>query len=178
MHLLAISLFELGQFLRIVLWIFVPIFVIVLLITTYLHHRRKRQAPRLALETGELSVPVESISADPEPPEGDDLYKGLLWMKEKFEEYRVQSDERMSAFKGQLDQRAATIEGLKEELAQAKEKIAELSGKLENNMSLLMNIHKELDKSINAEQPQPREQTLAAMPEAAIGGSGELAKEG
>lgn len=178
MYLLAISLFELGQFLRIVLWIFLPIFVIVLLITTYIHHRRKRQAPRLALETGEILAPVESISADVEPPEKDDLYKGLLWMKEKFEEYRVQSDERVSALKGHMDQRAATIEALKEELAQAKEKIADLSGKLENNMSLLMNIHKELDRSINAEQPQPRELPLPATPEAASGGTGELAKEG
>jgi len=178
MHLLAISLFELGQFLRIVLWIFLPIFVIVLLITTYIHHRRKRQAPRLALETGELSVPVGSVSADPEPPEGDDLYKGLLWMKEKFEEYRVQSDERVSALKGDLDQRVATIEALKGDLAQAKEKIADLSGKLENNMGLMMNIHKELNILLGAEPSQPREQPLPATPEAASGGPGELAKEG
>ena len=172
MHLLAISLFELGQFLRIVLWVFLPIFVIVLLIITYIHHRRKRQAPRLALEAGELLVSVESIPADMEPPEGDGLYKGLLWMKEKFEEYRVQSDERMSALKGQLDQRAATIEALKRELAEAQEKIADLSGKLESNMGLLMKIHKELDTSLTTEP------AMATMPEAANGGPGEFAKEG
>ncbi|MDO6431187.1 hypothetical protein Q4E93_11345 [Flavitalea sp. BT771] len=172
MHLLAISLFELGQFLRIVLWVFLPIFVIVLLITTYIHHRRKRQAPRLALEAGELLVPVEAIPAELLQPEGDNLYKGLLWIKEKFEEYRLQSDERMSVLKGQLDQRAATIEALKGELAQAQEKIADLSGKLENNMELLMKIHKELDTSLVAKP------AVAAMPEAASGGPGELAKEG
>jgi uncharacterized coiled-coil protein SlyX len=171
MHVLAISLFELGQFLRIVLWVFLPIFVIVLLITTYIHHRRKRQAPRLALEAGEMLVPVASMPEDLEHPEGDGLYKGLLWMKEKFEEYRVQSDERMSTLKGQLDQRAATIEALKGELAQAQEKIADLSGKLENNMGLLMKIHNELDKSL---VPEP---AMATMPEAASGGPGELAKE-
>jgi uncharacterized coiled-coil protein SlyX len=172
MHLLAISLFELGQFLRIVLWVFLPIFVIVLLITTYIHHRRRRRPPQLALEAGELFVSAGPISADLEQPEGDSLYKGLLWMKEKFEEYRVQSDERMSALKADLNQRAATIEALKEELAQAQEKIADLSGKLENNMGLLMKIHKELDTSLTAEP------AMATMPEAASGGPGELAKEG
>jgi len=78
----------------------------------------------------------------------------------------------MSALKVQLDQRAATIEALKWELAQAQEKIADLSGKLENNMGLLMKIHKELDTSLTTEPALP------AMPETASGGPGELAKEG
>ncbi|MBN9379974.1 MAG: hypothetical protein J0H74_04380 [Chitinophagaceae bacterium] len=137
MYLLLITLFELGQFLRIVLWVFIPLFVIILLITTYIHYRRKRQAPAAALETGELLLSVESIPADMEEPDEDNLYKGLLWMKQKFEEYREQSDQRVSA--------------LKEELAQAKEKIADLTGKLDS--------------------------LLGSMPEAASGGSGELVKE-
>jgi len=158
MHLLLITLYELGQFLRIVLWVFVPLFVIVLLITTYLHHRRKRQSAEVALETGEWLLPEGPAPEEREQPEENDLYKGLLWMKEKFEEYRVQSDERVSA--------------LKEELTQAKEKIADLTGKLEYNMSLLMNMHKELDRSMNTDNPP------AVMPEAANGGSGEqLTKE-
>ena len=174
MHLLAISLYELGQFLRIVLWVFVPIFVIVLLITTYLHHRRKRRTAQMALETGELLLSagsIESIPADMDQPDEDNLYKGLLWMKQKFEEYRIQADERVGALRVQVDQRGAAIEALKEELAQAKEKIADLTVKLETNMSLLMNIHKELDKTLAAEIPP------ATTPEAANGGSGELAKE-
>jgi hypothetical protein len=48
---------------------------------------------------------------------------------------------------------------------QAKERIAELTGKLENNMNLLMNIHKELDRSLN-----PGGAPAALKPEAADGG--------
>jgi len=160
MHFLIISLYELGQFLRIVLWVFLPLFVVVLLITTYLHHRRKRRSMPVALETGELLLPEgseESAPAEMEQPDEDNLYKGFLWMKQKFEEYREQSDERVGA--------------LKEELAQAKEKIVDLTDKLEYNMSLLMNIHKELDRSLTTES------VPATTPEAASGGSGELVKE-
>jgi peptidoglycan hydrolase CwlO-like protein len=170
MYLLLITLYELGQFLRIVLWVFLPLFVIVLLITTYLHHRRKRQRTEIALEGEELLLSGETAQVDGEQLEEDNLYKGLLWMKQKFEEYRMQSDERVSNLKVQLDERGAAIEMLKEELAQAKEKIADLTSKLENNMSLLMNIHKELDRSLSVESP------LVATPEAASGGSGELEK--
>lgn len=126
MYLLLITLYELGQFLRIVGWVFLPLFVIVLLITAYLHHRRKRQI-RVSMADGEGM----------EEPDQENLYKGFLWMKQKFEEYRRQSDERVSV--------------LKEELAQAKEKIAELTGKLDS--------------------------LPVSMPEAASGGSGELVKE-
>ena len=157
MPLLLITLYELGQFLRIVLWVFVPLFVIVLLITTYLYHRRKRQSMEKEPATGEWPLPEGAVPEEREEPEENDLYKGLLWMKQKFEEYRVQSDERVS--------------GLKEELTQAKEKITDLTAKLEHNMGLLMNTHKELDRSLTTETPP------AAMPEAASGGSGEWTKE-
>jgi len=157
MHLLLISLYELGQFLRIVLWVFLPLFVIVLLITTYLHHRRKRLPAEEAPEAGEWPLPEGSVPEEREEPEENDLYKGLLWVKQKFEEYRMQSDERVGA--------------LKEELAQAKQKIADLTAKLEQNMGLLMDTQKELDRSLATEAPP------AAMPEAASGGSGEWTKE-
>ena len=170
MHLLLITLYELGQFLRIVLWIFLPLFVIVLLITTYLHHRRKSRAGEVAVEGEELLLPEGSVPADREEPDEDNLYKGLLWMKEKFEEYRVQSDERVSNLKAQLDERGAAIETLKDELMQAQGKIVDLTNKLESNMSLLMNTHKELDRSLNTEGP------LVSTPEAASGGPGEVEK--
>lgn len=175
MHLLTISLYELGQFLRIVLWVFVPLFVVVLLITTYLHHRRRR---REALMESALALPEGELPVEGEEPGEDNLYRGLLWMKQKFEEYREQADERLGALRVQLDQRGDAIEVLKAELAQANEKIADLSGKLENNMSLMMNIHKELDRSLTGERtPASIEDVPAAMPEAARGGSGELEKE-
>jgi hypothetical protein len=137
MYLLLITLYELGQFLRIVGWVFLPLFVIVLLVTAYLHHRRKRQMMASMPDAEEFLLSEGAPLPDMEEPDGDSLYKGLLWMKQKFEEYRQQSDQRVNA--------------LKEELAQAKEKITELTGKLDS--------------------------LLVSMPEAASGGSGELVKE-
>src|SRR6187402_546733 len=87
------------------------------------------------------SVPKDVESVEVEPGENDP-YKGMLWIKDKFEEYRIQADERMGALRIELDRRVMTIELLNEELVRAKEKIADLSTKLEKNMSLLMNIHK------------------------------------
>lgn len=132
--------------------------------------------------------------ADPNPPSiiGDDgpgenePYKGMLWIKGKFEEYRLQTDERMGALRTELDRRGAIIENLNGELTQARDKITDLSTKLEKNMSLLMNIHKELDKSLVTEQTSltnqtaPINQTPVAdqpptTPEAAHGGSGDQA---
>ncbi len=79
---LTISLYEFGQFLRIVLWIFIPVATISMLVTTYLHYRRKRSATDeflLAVEGQPLiegivlpSLPVRVLlsaesSAEPEP---------------------------------------------------------------------------------------------------------------
>lgn len=189
MHLLTVSFYEFGQFLRILLWIFLPLFVIVLLVTTYIHYRRRsreggiiveRDGLLLAMEPGEEAFfnqgaggetgagreagPVVEV-IDMGQPDGDNLYKGLLWMKQKFEDYREQADQRIGMLKEQLEQRTAAAQQLKEELTQAKEKIAELTRKLESNMSLLMNIHKELDRSLNIENAP-----AAATPEAANGG--------
>ncbi|HVU57250.1 MAG TPA: hypothetical protein VHD83_19445 [Puia sp.] len=175
MHLLTITFYEFGQFLQIVLWIFLPLFVIVLLITTYIHHRRRFRASGILVENEGLLLAVEfpegsgmtpaQETLDMGQPDGDNLYKGLLWMKQKFEDYREQTDQRIGTLKEQLEQRTTGEQLLKEELAQAKEKISELTGKLESNMSLLMNIHKELDRSLNIENAP-----ATVTPEAANGG--------
>lgn len=179
MYLLAINLYELGQFLRILLWIFMPSFVVVLLITTYIQHLRKERAARIFVKNDGLLLSVDpgageefigggnetlvaSQSLEPGQPDEDNLYKGLLWMKQKFEDYREHTDQRISALKEQLEQRTGVAQTLNEELVQAREKIAELTGKLESNMSLLMNIHRELDRSLNVEGAAP-----AVTPEAA-----------
>jgi len=139
----------------------------------------EEQLPQNELDTAErpdTGASIDAGLAETFTDEGsgeNDPYKGMLWIKEKFEEYRLQSDERMGALRVELDRRVATIEVLNEELVQAREKIADLSTKLEKNMSLLMNIHKELDKSLVADTPA----TIVAdpsstTPEAAIGGSG------
>jgi hypothetical protein len=184
MHLLTISFYEFGQFLRILLWIFLPLFVIVLLVTTYIHHRRRlresvifleTEGLVLAMEAGNSELPQEGPSADASPvfevidmeqADGDNLYKGMLWMKQKFEEYREQADQRIGALKEQLDRQTAAASQLREELALAREKIAELTGKLEGNMSLLMNIHRELDRSLNTEKTAAAETPGAPSPDA------------
>lgn len=59
MPLLLVSLYEFKQFLQIVLWIALPGTLIAILITTYLHYRRKKKADAL-----ELAYP-EEITAQP-----------------------------------------------------------------------------------------------------------------
>jgi hypothetical protein len=174
MHLLTISFYEFGQFLRIVLWIFLPLFIIVLLVTTYIHHRRRTRESGLFMGEEGLLLAAEANGDDaPETAgvgemgrqEGDNLYKALIWMKQKFEDYREQTDQRMGELKEEVEQRTGSVQQLQEELMQAKERIAELTGKLENNMNLLMNIHKELDRSLN-----PGGAPAALKPESADGG--------
>lgn len=173
MHSLTISFYEFGQFLQIVLWIFLPLFVIVLLVTTYIHHRKKTRESGLFIGDEGLLLAAEvnggeegrsaAHVAEMGQPEGDNLYKALIWMKQKFEDYREQTDRRIGTLKEEADDKSGAVQQLQEELTQANEKITELTGKLESNMSLLMNIHKELDRSLNPE-PTP------ATPEAANGG--------
>jgi len=135
MYRLLINLYEFGQFLRIVLWISVPLVVLTTLVTTWLHYRRKRQLPDellfslqgpmgteglaippILLTAHEVSgngeAPVEANGVSPDPEEKENIYKGILWMKEKYEQYRDMADKR--------------YEQLKEELARAEKKYQEL----------------------------------------------------
>src|SRR5579871_4572331 len=128
MHRLLINLYELGQFLRILLWISVPMVVISMLVTTWLHYRRKRRlsehwVPAMLLSTGEEisgtgQEPLESGSGSGsngdtlEPEEKEHIYKGILWMKEKYEQYRDMADKR--------------YEQLKEEMARTEKKYNDL----------------------------------------------------
>lgn len=125
-----ISGYELGQFLRILLWIFVPVVILSMLVTTWLHYRRRRR------EADDLVLSIEGLG----PAEGEDLilplrasgrtgtkgpdaagedeeyketvYKGIIWMKEKYEQYRDMADQR--------------YERLKEELARAEKRYEDL----------------------------------------------------
>ncbi|HEY4107723.1 hypothetical protein [Puia sp.] len=129
MFRLLISLYEFGQFLRILLWISVPLVILSMLVTTWLHYRRKRRLPeellfsfpggeglqhgilpailRSAAEIGgngqqppEVGGGDESSTLDPEQKEN--IYKGILWMKEKYEQYRDMADSRYEQLKEQL----------------------------------------------------------------------------
>lgn len=122
MYLPIISGYELGQFLRILMWIFVPVAILSMLVTTWLHYRRKRR------ETGEAFLSIEGLNPGDgeeeifvpvrvagksggrgkEVPEEEDqeyrdtVYKGILWMKEKYEQYRDISDQRYHRLKEEL----------------------------------------------------------------------------
>lgn len=136
MYLLTINLYELGQFLRIVLWIFLPMAIISMLITTWLHYRRKGREQGgmvLAVEgfgrltDGELETNEEeaadstavtdstvvtdsSTTVDSTDPVADEewnkgnenIYRGILWMKEKYEQYREMTDKRYEQLKEEL----------------------------------------------------------------------------
>ncbi len=160
MFLLLVNLYEFGQFLRIVLWISVPMFIVAMLVTTWLHYRRRRKTQdgmALSMEGLDLSAPPEILIAamkrmsvspgptgehepasDTEPTltgagdsavapepglatgegidaviEGeretiapadavDNMYKGILWMKEKYEQYRDMADQRIEQLKVQV----------------------------------------------------------------------------
>jgi len=120
MHLSAISLFELGQFLRIFLWIFLPIFILSILITSYIHYRKRRKkkeqenaVARLPFDRDDHAVPDRFYSnADARPEDGNSAYRGLLWLKDKYERERERS--------------TAKYMQLKEEHKQLKEKFEEL----------------------------------------------------
>lgn len=146
MYLLTVTMYEFGQFLRILLWISLPMAVIAVLITTYLHYRNKRlqnewegqillsgasdghtegrtgglsgrHAGNLSGESGSLSGEISDFSPS---EDGNSSYQGLLWMKRKYEEYREQMDLR--------------YEKLKEDLARAERKYLDL---LDGNGTLI-----------------------------------------
>ena len=136
MLLLLISLYEFGQFLRILLWITVPLVIVSMLVTTWLHYRRKRRFPEdleLLLSFDGMNGPEGLLAAakmvgngqeareegsqpskgeTEEPEDREKIYKGILWMKEKYEQYRDMADRR--------------YEELKEELARTKKKYEDL----------------------------------------------------
>jgi hypothetical protein len=139
MYLSTIDLYELGQYLRIVLWICLPLIIISLLVTTWLHYRRRmldQGGLRLSVEGGDsLSYgehdpdkhaeqdPANHVERNPhtyaerDPGDNDqwgkesvtewkgkdNIYQGILWMKEKYEQFRNQADQRYELLKENLN---------------------------------------------------------------------------
>jgi hypothetical protein len=155
MYLSTIDLYELGQYLRIILWICLPLIIISLLVTTWLHYRRRMLDPgglHLSMEGLDNAIepegmphmpgeplsyrerehdPDDSAERDPNSriernpdnhtqrdPADDDqwgkesvtewkgkdnIYQGILWMKEKYEQYRDQADQRYELLKEELN---------------------------------------------------------------------------
>ena len=145
MYLPTIDLYELGQYLRIVLWICLPLIIISLLVTTWLHYRRRMLDPgglRLSVEGLDNAMepermpqlPDDSLSYRESGPDEhaeqdtanytqripgdndqwgkesisewkdkDNIYQGILWMKDKYEQYRDQADQRYELLKEELN---------------------------------------------------------------------------
>jgi hypothetical protein len=165
MYLLIINLYELGQYLHILLWIALPASIVWMLVTTFLQHRRswkEQSGLRLAIEgraveggpleagrfeagqfeaapvevgpvsshgfgqeaTGDGKEP-ENVSIEPEDEDIDwnkdneNMYRGILWMKEKYEQYRELTDKR--------------YERLREELGRSEQRYQDLLLKMEEN---------------------------------------------
>ena len=144
MYLPTIDLYELGQYLRIVLWICLPLIIISLLVTTWLHYRRRMLPGGLRLSVEGLDnamepermpqLPDDSLSYRESGPDEhaeqdtanytqripgdndqwgkesisewkdkDNIYQGILWMKDKYEQYRDQADQRYELLKEELN---------------------------------------------------------------------------
>lgn len=211
MYLLTFSPYEFGQFLHILLCVSVPVAVLLMLITTYLHYRRKDKVTEdlvLSVEgynpqddgkelivnrlsqvqpvtsadsvsdpnsPGEGEDPDAGVSAEEEDPQQqENMYKGILWMKEKFEQYRDLADQRYEQLKEELNrsekkyydllaamqggnaiapadngEKDRRVEELEQQLQTERLKVEELAAKLQNSSQLLLNIYQELDKSLN-----------------------------
>jgi hypothetical protein len=239
MYLSIINLDSPGQFLRLLLWIFLPIGILYLLVSAWLRFRRSEKEAgglRLAVEgfgghaggeggnaaggngyagageegyrvgyTADAAGAVDEVTEEEAGKET--IYRGILWMKEKYEQYREQADKRYELLReelGRSEQRyqdlllsieqnknsafgvvgppcqdelpgemnagegeilsesgrpvapavavgrgLSVVEELEEQLRVERLKVEELVVKLQTNSQLLLNIYKELDKSIN-----------------------------
>jgi hypothetical protein len=190
MHLTVISGYELGQFLRILLWICVPGAMCALLVTTWLQYRRRQTF------TEGLFLSMEGVAGDQEamPSAGgetitsgaggfeqskddrveepgrrfaetfeeedykENLYKGILWMKDKYEQYRDMADQRYERLKDQLTK----VERRYEELLAAFEGSRLLVGAKPVEPTTRMETGSEEPKAeipeSGAGNPEPREQ--------------------
>jgi DNA repair exonuclease SbcCD ATPase subunit len=121
MYLPIITGYELGQFVRILMWIFVPVAILSMLVTTWLHYRRRRRNSEegllsidgfggegfvMPLQVSARSVGRSSESGDAGDEGGEEhresVYKSILWMKQKYEQYRDMSDQRYEQLKEEL----------------------------------------------------------------------------
>ncbi len=153
MHYSAITLFEIGQFIRIVLWIALPMVMLSILITVYIHHRKrsrqKGEGP-VVTDMGQDGFPEVLAKLHPTAGElereGETVYQGLLWMKNKYEQDRELADEKYGRLKAssedqlaeknlqigflqsQLDQRIMSYHELEYQCRDSKGRLEELQG--------------------------------------------------
>lgn len=111
--------------------------------------------------------PNAAAASPTDPAQNENLYRGILWMKEKYEQYRDLADQRIEILKDELaraekkyqdllDKRMAEDPGqlptlyaaAKQKLEEKDRQIEELVARLQNSSQLLLNISKELDRSV------------------------------
>jgi hypothetical protein len=129
-HLSMIDSYELGELLRILLWIMLPAVVLFIIINTWLQYRRKwKLADQMFLYEGQeegggvrgeiqpvreeirpVFEEVQPVLEEVPPARGnwemdaanERIYKGILWMKEKYEQFREFADRRYELVKEEL----------------------------------------------------------------------------
>jgi len=134
---LIINGYEFGQWLRILLWIGLPGMMFLTMLATWIHYRRSRTTAQLLLQMegtnegetfsvgpgdrfkdesmdvgGDGRVEMERSVNEGEDDYKENLYKGILWMKEKYEQYRDLADERYERLKEQLTRMEQKYEDL------------------------------------------------------------------
>jgi|GEM_PF-5192996 len=81
MRLLIVSLYELKQFLQIILWIAVPVTLAAILIVTFLHYRRRRKEA----ESGQVVAgPYAGSDSPADSPEDTEAYQNMLELHKKY----------------------------------------------------------------------------------------------
>lgn len=183
MQILVVSLFELEQFLEILLWISLPIFVLSIVVATWMHYHKRKIARE---EDRDESFPaldrfLQSIEA-----EGASPYQGMLWLKQKYELFKEQTDDRFGKLQEKFcilqdeynelqeehfrmvqihEERLRMIEGLEERVRQSEQRAGVLTGKLETGSRLLIQAHQELNRLLAGErQPGSHLQEAIANP--------------
>jgi hypothetical protein len=147
MCLLSVGVETLGLLLRVWLWISVPMAVIILLVATWMNYVRN-----IRPKTG-LQLAIEGLGGDAPPGGGEmggemigdgeesareeltatgreTIYQGILWMKEKYEEYREQADRQLAAVRVQLDLKQGIINELEAQLRLERMKVEDLVAQL------------------------------------------------
>jgi DNA repair exonuclease SbcCD ATPase subunit len=126
MSLLAVTMYEFRQFLQLLMWVALPLVLVATVITIAVHYWRKKRnreaGPDLLPESDNAVMPQ---MAEP-PVEGQQGYKGVLWLRNKYE----QDIEQAAQKHGQLKEQYHQLEKRHQELLDRTSKISET---MENN---------------------------------------------
>ena len=180
MCLLSIGLDTLGLLLRVWLWITVPMAVIILIVNTWMNYMRTAR-PRRDLKLavggfagedspggGDMYIGRDDLVGEGEvAAEGGEeeeeltatgketIYQGILWMKEKFEQYREESDRRYENLRDELRRSERRYQELLETMERARnsgpgavtenpQELAELRGQLETKQGIIGEMESQL----------------------------------